>query len=98
MGKHKTKKKEDNNLLTVLVVLTILVGMSIILTPPNEEKETQLSEPNYYGLALLGLVPDSQDQAHSYWNGDKETGIVAVDPQGNQYHLIKDAFGRTFLR
>ena len=75
----------------------LFIGSFIYKNSQTSEDKT-LSEPNYYGLALMGLIPANQEDAHEYWQGDKDTGIVARDQNGNTYHLIKDAFGRTFLR
>jgi len=90
------------------IVLLIIVAGTFLVQNQNknvEEPKTYsqrlpvaVSEPNYYGLALLGLIPSNQEDVHGEWFGDIDTGVVAIDPNGNQYHLIKDAFGRTFLR
>ena len=83
--------------LSLIVLLSIGIYSFSTMNAPKVSEE-QPEEPNYYGLALMGLVPANQEDAHEPWNGDVDTGVSARDQQGNEYHLIKDAFGRTFLR
>ena len=106
--KRKKKNSFDENQRFLIAIGLWVVGILfvscvvglVIYTSNHQQKQIQneISEPNYYGLALMGLVPANQEDAHPYWEGDIDTGVIAVDSNGREYHLIKDVFGRTFLR
>lgn len=66
--------------------------ISLVNTLVENNKQVTLSEPNYLGLAKLGIIPSKMQCSHSA-NSYYSTGVGMQDKIGNKYVILESKFG-----
>lgn len=86
-------KKINMNLPLIIVITAFLFGIiSLACIFAENSKSEPLSEPNYLGLAKLGIIPSKMQCSHSA-NSYYSTGVGMQDKIGNKYVILESKFG-----
>lgn len=89
----RKSKKSNLNLPLILVMGVFVFGIiSLVNTLVENNKQVTLSEPNYLGLAKLGIIPSKMQCSHSA-NSYYSTGVGMQDKIGNKYVILESKFG-----
>lgn len=85
-------KPKYNYQVIILYTISFIIVLLLSINTFSMKTTTTISEPNYLGLAKLGLIPSQIECTHEY-NAYDSTGVIMQNKEGTQYLILESKFG-----